>query len=75
MKKQLRLEYKDGGRTKLTNAKAMDNTVFANYFRQITLPAILNAGIYTYPLKVNEPFILVEDGVVRKDNIKMLIGD
>lgn len=73
MKKQLRIEYKDGGKVKITNGKATNMNIFARYFRKLNIGSIKNAAIYTYPIKNNEPFVLVEDGVGFANNINMLL--
>lgn len=73
MKKQLRIEYKDGGKIKLTNSKATNTVIFVNYLKQIQVNSILNASIYTYPVKDNKPLILVENGTPRNDNVYDLV--
>lgn len=75
MKRQLRIEYKDGSKVKITNGKETNMSFFAKYFGKLSIGSIQNAAIYTYPLKDNEPFILVEDGVGFANNISMLLGD
>lgn len=75
MKKQLIIEYKDGGKVKLTNAKCHENNMFIKYLKQIPISSILNSTLYTYPLKDNSPLVLVENGVSQNDNIyEMLHG-
>lgn len=74
MKKQLRIEYKDGGKVKITDGKCTNMRFFIEYLMPINLDSILNAGIYTYPLKNNEPFILIKDGERIEKNIGMLFG-
>ncbi|MDO4170776.1 MAG: hypothetical protein Q4D45_12900 [Lachnospiraceae bacterium] len=74
MKKQLRIEYKDGGKVKITNSRCTSMSFFIMYLMPINPNSILNAGIYTYPLKNNEPFILIKDGERIEKNISMLFG-
>ncbi|RDY30309.1 hypothetical protein [Lachnotalea glycerini] len=75
MKKQLRIEYKDGGEVKLTNSKATNTSIFVNYLKQIPVTSILNASVYTYPLSENKPLVLVENGVPRNDNVYALVNN
>lgn len=75
MKKQLRIEYKDGGKVKLTNSKCKDNGVFINYLGGICVASIKNAVLYTYPIMDNEPLTLVENGVLNKENLNNCISE
>lgn len=63
MKRQLRIKYKDGSQLKVTSTKSGDNSVFAPYLSRLSTKNVQEAGLYTYPLKDNEPLIFVEHGV------------
>lgn len=67
MKKQLRIEYKDGVKVKVTN-KNGNTEVFKRYLQSINLTRVKNCAIYTYPLKSNSPFVLIEDSEINKEN-------
>lgn len=67
MKKQLRIEYKDGVKVKVTN-KNGNTEVFKRYLQNINLTRVKNCAIYTYPLKSNFPFILIQDSEINKEN-------
>lgn len=67
MKKQLRIEYKDGVKVKVTN-KNGNTEVFKRYLQSVNLTRVKNCAIYTYPLKSNSPFVLVEDREINKEN-------
>ncbi|WP_133964638.1 hypothetical protein [Eubacterium limosum] len=67
MKKQLRIEYKDGVKVKVTN-KNGNTEVFKRYLQSVNLTRVKNCAIYTYPLKSNPPFVLVEDREINKEN-------
>lgn len=67
MKKQLRIEYKDGVKVKVTN-KNGNTEVFKRYLQSINLTRVKNCAIYTYPLKSNSPFVLVEDSEINEEN-------
>ncbi len=69
MKKQLRIKYKDGGMVKVTNSKCINNQVFSNYLKQVAVSSIQDATLYTYPLKSNNPLVLVENGVPNNANV------
>lgn len=66
MKRQLRINYKDGGRTKITNSsyRAEDIEFFRMYTEKIDPVTVENAAIYTYPLKDNVPLVIVDAGEV-----------
>lgn len=75
MKKQLRIEYKDGVKVKVTN-KNGNTEVFKRYLQNINLTRVKNCAIYTYPLKSNSPFVLIEDSVKNEENINVFLkGD
>lgn len=67
MKKQLRIEYKDGVKVKVTN-KNGNTEVFKRYLQSVNLTRVKNCAIYTYPLKNNSPFVLVEDSEINEEN-------
>lgn len=67
MKKQLRIEYKDGVKVKVTN-KNGNTEVLKRYLQNINLTRVYNCAIYTYPLKDNEPLVLVKNGIVNENN-------
>lgn len=75
MKKQLVVEYKDGGKVKITNLKCKDNSMFINYLRGIAVSSIKKAVLYTYPIKDNEPLILVENGVSINANVYSCVSE
>lgn len=66
MKRQLRIKYKDGSQLKVISTKSGDNSVFAPYLSQLSIEKVQEAGLYTYPLKDNEPLIFVERGAPKK---------
>lgn len=61
MKKQLRIEYKDGVKVKVTN-KNGNTEVFKRYLQNINLTRVKNCAIYTYPLKSNSPPVCSDRG-------------
>ena len=67
MKKQLRIEYKDGVKVKVTN-KNGNTEVFKRYLQNINLTRVKNCAIYTYPLKSNSPFVLIQGSEINKEN-------
>lgn len=67
MKKQLRIEYKDGVKVKVTN-KNGNTEVFKRYLQSVNLTRVKNCAIYTYPLKSNSPFFLIQDSEINKEN-------
>lgn len=72
MKKQLRIEYKDGVKVKVTNENG-NTEVFKRYLQNINLTRVKNCAIYTYPLKDNFPFVLVKDSVKNEENMNVFL--
>lgn len=65
--KKLVIKYKSGAKTTLTNTKArFTNRLVKKYLNQYCNPIgmVVSAILYTYPLKNNEPLILIENGKV-----------
>lgn len=69
MQVQLRIEYLDGGKVKATNMAGITQAL-KGYMKEINLKQIKNCGVYTYPLKNNEPLILIKNNEINKENMK-----
>ncbi|WP_333657012.1 hypothetical protein [Tissierella praeacuta] len=65
--KRLTIKYVNGGKTDISNKrKGLTNKFFQKYMDQYVRPIsnVKSAILYTYPLKNNEPLVLIEDGKV-----------
>lgn len=65
--KKLKIEYMSGAKTEISNKrKGITNKFFQRYLDQHarSISNVRKAVLYTYPLKDNEPLVLVENGKV-----------
>jgi len=65
--KRLTIKYMNGGKTDISNKRrGLTNKFFQKYMDQYGRPIsnVKSAILYTYPLKNNEPLVLIEDGKI-----------
>jgi len=68
--KKLEIIYKSGAKTTLTNTNVrFTDRLVEGYLREYCSPVekVKSAIFYTYPLKSNEPLVLIENGKFKNE--------
>ena len=73
MKIQLRIEYLDGGKTKITNT-AGNIWALRQYMKKVNPQKVKNSAYYVYPLKDHEPLTLIQNNEINQEKMDHFMG-